>query len=302
MYRKGEPIPLAIHPALRKYFLKLETADSVDHDYDLPKEELTSSAVYPPMLSLKLKGHQYPQIISIEASDDSQGVGVTVQDVLRTLHGVLRMPILTHESAKLGAEEWAMDSALGEGPSHPDQYMADVYANSSQRHHLSSPAAVYPPHLDYGVVEVRSPFPLRPAQGSRNTSSGVGDASAPDLPLSMELNREVTVSSQLMRKKKLDDLETYTLDKPPDFTFGVTDPSHGNLMDFTFDPIVAPGNENMLAAMQAIQSPTWLGNMMMPGSVDGLLHVVLVGLHLASLQILLAGRRAERHYRKWYSR
>ena len=80
--------------------------DSVDHDYDLPKEELTSSAVYPPMLSLKLESRQgYPQVINIEASGDSRDAGVTVQDVLRTIHEDLRMPFSRHELSKLGAEE-----------------------------------------------------------------------------------------------------------------------------------------------------------------------------------------------------
>ena len=60
-------------------------ADSVDQDYGLPKEELTSSAVYPPMRLLKLENHQgYRHIVnidSIEASDE----GVTVQGILRTI-------------------------------------------------------------------------------------------------------------------------------------------------------------------------------------------------------------------------
>ena len=90
--------------------------ESVDYDYDLPKEEITSPAVYPPMLSLKMENHQgYPQVISIKASSDSGNVGVTVQDVLRTMHEDLRMPIPTHELSKLSVEEWAaIDAAFGE--------------------------------------------------------------------------------------------------------------------------------------------------------------------------------------------
>jgi hypothetical protein len=85
---------------LTKYFLKLEMTNSVEHDYDLPKEELTSSAVYPPVLLLKLESYQgYPQVISIEASDNSQGVGVTVQEVLRTIHEDLR--VLTFPSPNI---------------------------------------------------------------------------------------------------------------------------------------------------------------------------------------------------------
>jgi hypothetical protein len=93
---------------LTKYLLKLEMTESIDHDYDLPKEEITSAAVNPPMLSLKLESHQgYPQIISIEASDDSRSTGVTVQDVLRTIHEDLRMPFPRRELSKLGADERA---------------------------------------------------------------------------------------------------------------------------------------------------------------------------------------------------
>jgi hypothetical protein len=94
----------------------------------------------------------------------------------------------------------------------------------------------------------------------------------------MALNGEVTISNKLTEKRNSDDLGNYTFDVSPDFTFGVADHQQGDLMDFTFDPITSPGNEDMLAAMQAIQSPTWLGNMLMPGSVVGTLHVVLDGL------------------------
>ena len=81
-------------------------SDSDDHEYDLPKEETTSPAVYPPILSLKLESHQgYPQVISIEASGDSQSTGVTVQDVLRTIHEDLRIPFSRRELSKLGVEE-----------------------------------------------------------------------------------------------------------------------------------------------------------------------------------------------------
>jgi hypothetical protein len=83
-------------------------AESSDHDYDLPKEEMTSPAVYPPMLLLKLESHQgYPQVISIEASGDSRGAGVTVQDVLRTIHEDLRMAFPRRELSKLDPEERA---------------------------------------------------------------------------------------------------------------------------------------------------------------------------------------------------
>jgi hypothetical protein len=105
---KGEPVPLVIHPVLTKYNIKLEMNDSSDHDYGLPTEDMNASAVNPPMLSLKLESHQgYPQIITAEASSDTQGVGVTVQEVLRTLHEDLRMPFPRRELSKLGVEERA---------------------------------------------------------------------------------------------------------------------------------------------------------------------------------------------------
>ena len=59
----------------------------------------------------------------------------------------------------------------------------------------------------------------------------------------------------------------YVLDQTAaDFTFGVQD-QQADLMDFTFDPITSPENDDMLAAMQAVQNPTWWRNMMMPGLV-----------------------------------
>jgi hypothetical protein len=88
----------------------------------------------------------------------------------------------------------------------------------------------------------------------------------------MTLNSAVAIPTEAMETKTSDDLGNYTFDSPPDFTFGATNQQGVDLMDFTFDPITTPGNEDMLAAMQAIQSPNWLGNMLMPGSVDCLLH------------------------------
>ena len=64
--------------------------------------------------------------------------------------------------------------------------------------------------------------------------------------------------------------------EPSDSTFGVQDDA--NLMDFTFDPITTPGNEDMLGAIQATQNPTLWREMMMPGSADISLHVLLVRL------------------------
>jgi len=78
---------------LTKYLLELDIDESVDPDYDLPKEELTSPAVHPPVSSLKLENRQgYPAFISIRASGDAPNIGVTVQDVLRVIHEDLRKP------------------------------------------------------------------------------------------------------------------------------------------------------------------------------------------------------------------
>jgi hypothetical protein len=100
---KGEQVPLVIHPVLTKYDLKL---DSLDHDYDLPNEELSSPAVFPPMPFLKLESFQgYPQAISIGAFGDSQGADLTVQDVLRAIHEDLRKPCSKHEFNRLSVDE-----------------------------------------------------------------------------------------------------------------------------------------------------------------------------------------------------
>ena len=86
--------------------------NSSDNDYGLPKEEINAPAVYPPMLSLKLESHQgYPQMITIDASSATRGVGITVQEVLRTLHEDLRMPFPRRELSKLGAEDRARINA-----------------------------------------------------------------------------------------------------------------------------------------------------------------------------------------------
>ena len=83
---------------LTKYLLKLEITESPDYDYDLPNEEMTSPAVYPHTQILRLEYSQgYPQVISLDASSDSQGADVTVEDVLRTIHEDLSKPSLKRE-------------------------------------------------------------------------------------------------------------------------------------------------------------------------------------------------------------
>ena len=109
-------MPLVIHPILTKCLIKLEMNDSSDHDYGFPNEDMNAPAVYPPVLSLKLESHQgYPQMIIAEASGDTQGVGVTVQEVLRTLHEDMGMKFARRELSKVGAEERArMNTAFRE--------------------------------------------------------------------------------------------------------------------------------------------------------------------------------------------
>jgi hypothetical protein len=95
---KGGPVQLDVHPVLTEYLLKLEITESPDYDYDLPKEDLTSPAVYPHMHSLELEYFLgYPQVISIDASSDYPGAYVTVEDVLKTMHEDLRKPSYRRE-------------------------------------------------------------------------------------------------------------------------------------------------------------------------------------------------------------
>ncbi|KAF8260476.1 hypothetical protein EI94DRAFT_1748313 [Lactarius quietus] len=124
---EGELIPLVLHPALSKYFIKLDISnqsgggdDDVD-DFGLPQEEVTSSAVHPPVLSLKLENHQgYPQDIHIHASGDSQSVGITVRDMLKTINEDARKI-----SRKIGVdaafrERCTTEEELGHGPCRID--------------------------------------------------------------------------------------------------------------------------------------------------------------------------------------
>ncbi|KAI9452340.1 hypothetical protein F5148DRAFT_1289653 [Russula earlei] len=129
---KGELVPLILHPVLWKYLLKIDISkQAVDHDYDLPHEDMASSAVHPPMASLKLENHQgYPQLITVEASSESPS-GVTVQDVLRTIHEDFRIVSRRREWIKLNVDERAgvdiafrgrcrTEDELGQGPCRID--------------------------------------------------------------------------------------------------------------------------------------------------------------------------------------
>ncbi|KAF8493446.1 hypothetical protein F5888DRAFT_1724104 [Russula emetica] len=100
----GEPLPLIIHPVLTKYLLKFDITQPVEHDYELPPEELGSSAVHPPVHVLVLDNDQgYPRNINVRASEEGSDVGITVEDVTRTISADLR--------ASSSQREW---SALNE--------------------------------------------------------------------------------------------------------------------------------------------------------------------------------------------
>lgn len=107
---------------------------------------------------------------------------------------------------------------------------------------------------------------------SNSFATGVGGANAPTLAQSVPLSSGATTQSELADAVPANTngsgTGNYVLDQTAaDFTFGVQDHQQPDLMDFTFDPITSPGNDDMLAAMQAIQNPTWWRNMMMPGLV-----------------------------------
>lgn len=84
------------------------------------------------MVSLKLENDQgYPQDITVQVSSGTSSVGVTVQDVLRTIHEDLRRPWGSYEWTNLKAEERAAINAafrkrctteeeLGQGPCRID--------------------------------------------------------------------------------------------------------------------------------------------------------------------------------------
>ena len=75
-----------------KYLLKFDVASQpLEYSFGLPTEELLSSAVHPPVNILVLKNEQgLPQNIEVLASDKGSGIGVTVEDVLKTISIYLR--------------------------------------------------------------------------------------------------------------------------------------------------------------------------------------------------------------------
>jgi hypothetical protein len=115
-----------------------------------------------------------------------------------------------------------------------------------------------------------------------NTSVGLD---VDTYPKDAALDGGATVPNESMERRNSDHLGNFNfyMSPDPDFTFGAMG-QHNDLMDFTFDPI-SPSNEETL--MQALRSPVFLGDTLIPGLVDGPLHVVPVRL-LTCAQILLA--------------
>ena len=102
---KGEALPLIIHPVLKKYLLKIDIAQPVDHDFGLPPEEFSSSAVHPPVHVLVLDNDQgYPRNINVRSSDEGSDVGITVEDVLKTISTDLRASSSQREWAALNED------------------------------------------------------------------------------------------------------------------------------------------------------------------------------------------------------
>jgi len=84
-----------------KYLLKFDIASQpLDHDFGLPTEEFFSSAVHRPVHVLVLENEQgLPQNNEVQASDRGSGIGVTVEDVLKTISVDLRKSFSQREWA-----------------------------------------------------------------------------------------------------------------------------------------------------------------------------------------------------------
>ena len=90
---------------LKKYLLKLDITQPVEHDHELPPEELSSSAVHPPVHILVLDNDQgYPRNINVRASEEGSDVGITVEDVVRAISTDLRASSSQREWAALNED------------------------------------------------------------------------------------------------------------------------------------------------------------------------------------------------------
>jgi len=88
-----------------KYLLKFDITQPVDHDFGLPPEEFASSAVHPPVHVLVLDNEQgYPRNINVHSSDDGSEIGITVEDVIKTISTDLRASSSQREWAALNED------------------------------------------------------------------------------------------------------------------------------------------------------------------------------------------------------
>ncbi|KAI9454811.1 hypothetical protein F5148DRAFT_1151634 [Russula earlei] len=113
------------------------------------------------------------------------------------------------------------------------------------------------------------PPPLQNTTSSSLSSGVSSNAGAPDLHQSVPQNNGATAPPNFTNAVSTEGQGNYVLEQPPDFMFSVAG-QPGELMDFTFDTITTPRNDDLLATMQAIQNPTWWQNMMMPGTCNNL--------------------------------
>jgi hypothetical protein len=88
-----------------KYLLKFDiAAQAEDHDFDLPPEEFTASAVHPPVHKLTLENDQgYPHNIDVHTNEETE-LGITVEEVLKKLNTELRKSSSQREWAALNEE------------------------------------------------------------------------------------------------------------------------------------------------------------------------------------------------------
>jgi len=112
---------------------------------------------------------------------------------------------------------------------------------------------------------------------SDSFATSVSGASVSDLAQSIVLKNAVTTPSESTGANPPNTNESgnYVPPKSADFTPSIQD-QHADPMDFTLETMTLPGNEDMLPEMEAIRNPTWWRAMMMPGSVNHFLHVILI--------------------------
>lgn len=126
-----------------------------------------------------------------------------------------------------------------------------------------------------GPVYQQPQQPHAPPSISSYAGTGVSSgASTSNLPQTTTLNNGATASNELADAVPTNTNEpgNFVLQSSPDFMFGVQGEDDHQVVDFTFDTIMTPGNDEMLAAMHAIQGPTFWQTMMMPGSVETFCH------------------------------